>query len=125
YYDSQVALSTLNVSVYERDIKTAAAATQTEQADMGVETDDVEKARADAIKAIEESKGRVIESELKKHDAGELSATIGADISPEQAGPVIDRIKQLGKVARLEVHRKQTTPEGTTLVPDTRIEGGD
>ena len=62
YYDALVSLSTLNVSLTERDIRTAAAATENEQADLGVETDDVEKARADATKAIEDAGGRIVES---------------------------------------------------------------
>src|SRR5207248_1152286 len=125
YYDSQVALSTLSISAYEKDVKSAAAAKQSEQADVGIETEDVEKARADAIKAIDDAKGRIIESELKKFDAGQLAAKIVADVSPDNSGPVIDRIKQLGKVARLEINRKQTTVDGQSPLPSAKIERGD
>ena len=40
--------------------------------------------------------------------------TLVAEVSPDAAGPLVDRLKQLGKVARFEVQRRQTTPEGTT-----------
>ena len=70
YYNNLVSLSTLTITLIERDIKTPYATAQTEQVSMGVEAEDVEKARADAIKQIEEAKGRILESDLKKHEAG-------------------------------------------------------
>ena len=112
YYDGQVGLSTLAVTLSERDIQQAAASVETETADMGVETDDVERARDAAIKAIDDAHGRVVEAELKRLDAGQLAAGITADVPPETAGATIDRLKQLGRVARLEVHRQQTATNG-------------
>jgi hypothetical protein len=126
YYNNLVALSTLTVTLAERDVRAASLLSETEQVQMGVEAEDVEKARAAALKAIEEAKGRVIASDLKKHDAGQFAATITADISPEQAGPVIDRLKQLGRVARLEAQRQQKTAEGSgTPIPGARVERKD
>src|SRR5205823_4077553 len=66
YYDNLVSLSTLNITLYERDMRTPATAYETEQIDTGVEADDVEKARAAALKAIEDAKGRVIQSDLNR-----------------------------------------------------------
>lgn len=125
YYDSLVAQSTLNISLYERDIKTAATTKEQENVDMGVEAEDVETARANAIKAIDNAKGRIVESELKKLDAGELAAKIVAEISPDASGPAIDRLKQLGKVARLEITRAQTTANGQPPLPGTKLERGE
>jgi len=125
YYDNLIALSTLSVTLYERDIRTAAAATESERIDAGVETEDVEAARAQALRAIDEAKGRVVQSDLKRHDAGQLAATVVAEVPPDAAGPLLDRLKQLGKVARLDVERKQTTPDGATLVPGARVERRD
>jgi glycine cleavage system regulatory protein len=113
YYNNLVSLSTLNVTLTERDIRAAALLSETEQVNMGVEAEDVEKARASAIKAIEEAKGRIVESDLKKLEAGQFAARITADVPPDAAGPLIDRMRQVGTVARLEISRKQTTPEGT------------
>ena len=124
YYNNLVSLSTLNITLTERDIKSSALASQTENVQMGIETEDVEKSRADAIKAIDEAKGRIIESNLKKHDAGQLAATIVADVSPDAAGPVIDRLKQLGRVARLDIERRQSAP-GEIAPAITRVERKD
>lgn len=127
YYDNLVSLSTLTITLYERDIKTPATAYETETMDAGVEADDVEKARADALKAIEEAKGRVIQSDLKRYDAGQFGATIVAEVPPDQAGQLLDRLKQLGKMARLDVQRKQTSDANAQTAPlrvekrDTRL----
>ena len=116
YYNAQVALSTLTITLSERDIQTPATAVETETADVGIEADDVEKARASALKAVDDVKGRVIEAELKRYDAGQLACRLVADVPPESAAAVIDQLKLLGKVARLEVHRQQTSKDGTTPV---------
>src|SRR5258706_7786598 len=113
YYNNLVSLSTLNVTLFERDIKTPTAAFETESVNAGIETEDVEKARTDALKAIDDAKGRVIESNLKKLDAGQLAATIVAEVSPEAAGPLTDRLNQLGRVVRMEAERKQPTQAAT------------
>jgi glycine cleavage system regulatory protein len=123
YYDNLVSLTTLTITAFERDIRTAALSKETETVDAGIETEDVESARAAALKAIEEAKGRVIQSDLKRHDAGQFSAQVVAEVSPDAAGPLVDRLRQLGRVARFEVQRKQTTPEGTTQpAPGARLE---
>ena len=41
-------------------------------------------------------------------------------------GPVVDRLKQLGRVARLEVQRRQSTAEGSGApIPGGRVERKD
>ena len=119
YYAAQVGLSTLAVSISERDIQQAAAAVVTETADVGVETDDVERARDAATKAIDDGRGRIVEAELKRLDAGQLAARIVADVPPEAAGGTIDRLKQLGRVARLEVRRQQSQSNEATAAVRT------
>lgn len=125
YYNNLVSLSTLSITASERDIRQAAMTAQSETVSMGMESEDVEKSRADALKAIEDAKGRIIESNLKKYDAGQVAATVVAEVSPDAAGPLIDRLRQLGKVARLDIDRKQTTAEGRPPVPGARVEKKD
>jgi hypothetical protein len=126
YMGSQVALSTLSVSLMERDIRTPFAAVEAEQISAGIEAEDVERARAEALKLIDDAKGRVIESELKKLDAGQLAATLVAEVSPDATGALGDHLKQLGRVARWEATRKQTTEGGSgspmQLPPNTKLE---
>ncbi len=125
YFNNLISMSTLSITLYERDIKTLAAVVETQTADVGVEAVDVEKARNDALKSIEDAKGRVLEAELKRFDGGQLAARIVADVPSDSAGPVIDRLKQIGRVARLEVHRQQTASEGgeeTTAAGPLKVE---
>ncbi|MBI2930456.1 MAG: hypothetical protein HYY16_02295 [Planctomycetes bacterium] len=61
-----------------------------------------------AIAAIVEAKGRVTKSDLKKHDAGQFGAVINCEVASEASGPLQDRLKQLGKVSRLDIARQQT-----------------
>ncbi len=124
YYNNLVSMATLTINAYEKDIKTPASATQTEEINTGLETDDVEHARAEAIKAVDDAKGRIIESELKQLEAGQLAAKVVAEVAPDQAGPIVDRLRQLGKIARLDIQRKQTDSpaQGTGSLGIKKIE---
>ena len=113
YYNSLISLSTLSVTLWEKDIKTPTYAAETEQRNIGIEAEDVEKAYAGAQTAIAEAKGRIVESELKKYEAGQLAAKLVCEVNPDNAGPLTDRLKQIGKMARLDIERKQTTQGGT------------
>ena len=57
-------------------------------------------------------KGRIVEAQLTRFDAGQLAARLLVDVPPESAGVLIDQLKQLGKVARLDIHRQQTNTNG-------------
>ncbi len=116
YYNAQVAMSTLTITLSEKDIQNPAAAVETQTADMGIESTDVESARTAAMKSIDEVKGRIISAELKRFDAGQLAAKLVADVPPESAGAVIDQLKLIGKVARLEIQRQQNTTDGSAAV---------
>src|SRR5436190_255630 len=113
YFDNQVALSTLTITLAEKEIRSPFALIETERVQMGVEVEDVIKAQQAALKAIEDAKGRVTKSELKQHAADQLSATINFEVAPEKAGAMRDRIEQLGRRTRLDVDRLQETEGGS------------
>jgi hypothetical protein len=113
YLDNQVSLSTLVVSLYEKDIRTPASATEAEQVQMSLETDAVDDAYNKALEAIRGAKGRITQSELKQYDAGQFGATVVAAIPPDAAEQVIARLRQLnGRIAHFARDRHQTTKEG-------------
>ena len=124
YYDNQVALSTLSITLYEKDIQAAAAASEMENVTMGVETEDVESKFSDAKDFIEkDAGGRIIKAELKKYDADQLAAQIVCEVPPEKADFLITRLKQLGKVAQLDRDRSEHTQDGqATVSPNMKIE---
>jgi hypothetical protein len=118
YYDNQISMSTLTVTLSEKEIRSPSAVTQTERVNLGLEVEDVEKAHKDALAAVAEAKGRVTKSELKQLAAGQYSATIHFEVTPDGSGPLRDRFKQLGNVARLDIDRVQETEGGIGKVAE-------
>ena len=83
----------------------------------------MDKAYQQVLTAIVEAKGRVMKSELKQLSAGQFNATLNFEVTPEAAGPIRDRLRQLGRVARLEIDRVQQA-DGT-LPSDAKLSRGD
>lgn len=92
---------------------------------MGLEVEDVDKAREQALATVADAKGRVTKSELKQHAAGQYSAILQFEAAPESAGPLRDRLKQLGTLARLEIDRLQQTEGGDVPRQGTRLKRSD
>jgi hypothetical protein len=86
YYSNQVALSTLTITLYEKEILAPTAIVITEHVRMRLEVDDVAKAHKAVMDAIEDAKinGRITKSELKQHVAGQLQSIIHAEIPPSK-----------------------------------------
>ncbi|HLY09446.1 MAG TPA: DUF4349 domain-containing protein [Planctomycetota bacterium] len=121
YYDSQISLSSLTVTLSEKEIRSASAVTETERVDTGIEVEDVEKAYKAALAAVAEAKGRVTKSDLKQLAAGQYSAQINFEVAPDAAGPLRDRLKQLGTVARLDITRVQETEGGIRVLEALKV----
>lgn len=114
YDDNLVSLSTLSITLIEKDIKNAAYVSETEQVTMALETANVESAYDKAKEAIAAAKGRIVQSDLQQHDAGQFSGTIMAALPPDAADGVIARLRQLdGRVANFQRQRAQKSQEGT------------
>ncbi|MCE9564784.1 MAG: DUF4349 domain-containing protein [Planctomycetes bacterium] len=124
YYANLAALSTLVITLTEKEIRAAATLTENERVQAGVEVDDVDKTYQEILKAILEAKGHIIKSEVKQLTAGQFSATLNFEVPPDAAGPMRDRLKQLGRIARLEIDRVQN-PEGGTLPTNAKLTRGD
>ncbi|CAN5646507.1 hypothetical protein BH11PLA2_BH11PLA2_53270 [soil metagenome] len=123
YFGSLVSLSTLTINLAEREIRTAAGLTECERIDAGVEVEDVDAAYRELLKAITAAKGRVSKAELKQQNAGQFSATLHFEVSPDAAGPMRDRLKQLGRLARLKIDQVQTA-DGGPVPADVKIKRG-
>ncbi len=125
YLANQVGLSTLTITLAEKEIRVAAGLVESERVSAGIEVEDVEKARDEALKAVADAKGRVSRSELKQHAAGQFNAQLQFEVAPESAGPLRDRLRQLGTVVRFEIDRVQRA-EGTGEAPrDGKVKKGD
>jgi hypothetical protein len=113
YYANQVALSTLTITLFEKEIQAPFGIVETERVQMGLEVEEVDQAMQAAQKAVREVKGRITRSEMKQHSAGQFSAILNFEVTPDAAGPMRDRLRQLGTVARLDIDRVEQTEGGT------------
>jgi len=119
YYNNLVSLSTLTVTLAERDIQTPAFASETETVNLSLETEKVEEDYQKVRDAIDQAKGRITASELKQFDAGQYRATISAQLPPDKAEPFLARVRQLdGRLAHFERQRAQSTSNGNTTRTD-------
>ena len=112
YYSNQVALSTLTLTLSEKEILAPSAIVVTETVRMRLEVDDVTKAHQIAMRAVEEVKGRITRSELKQHAAGQLQSVLQADIPPAQKDAFRDKLNKLGIVSDHEENQSQRTEGG-------------
>lgn len=124
YYANLAALATLTVNLTEREIRAAAAVTENERVQAGVEVEDVDKAYQQTLLAVADAKGRVSKSELKQLSAGQFNASLQFEVPQEAGGPLRDRLRQLGRVARLEIDRVQKATGGTPPI-DAKVKRGD
>ena len=110
---TSAALATLTISLTEKEIRAAAAVTENERVQAGVEVEDVDKAYQQTLAVVAEVKGRVTKSEVKQLSAGQFNAAMQFEVPPDATGPMRDRLRQLGRVARLEIDRVQKAEGGT------------
>jgi hypothetical protein len=124
YYANLAALSTLTITLTEKELRAAVGVTENERVQAGVEVEDVDKTYQAVLKEIVDAKGRVTKSELKQLSAGQFNATLNFEVSPEAGGPIRDRLRQLGRVARLEIDRIQQA-DGPVVPKGAKITRGD
>jgi len=117
YYNNLVSLSTLTITLTEKEIRTPFGVIRTERVQISLEVEDVEKSHREALAAVAEAKGRVSKSELKQHAAGQFNAVLEFEVAPAASGPLRDRFKQLGTVAQLDVHTLEETEGGSGRAP--------
>jgi hypothetical protein len=124
YYANQAALSTLTIALAEKEVREATTISENERVQAGLEVEDVDKAYQQTLLAVAEAKGRVAKSELKQLSAGQFNASLQFEVPPDAAGPLRDRLRQLGRVARLEIDRVQQAVTGTPPT-DAKVKRGD
>ncbi|MBA4064041.1 MAG: hypothetical protein C0501_10075 [Isosphaera sp.] len=124
YFSNLASLSTLTITLTEKEIRAAAALTESERVQAGVEVEDVDKAYQEFTKAVADAKGRILKSEVRQLSAGQFNASLHFEVAPEASGILRDRLRQLGRVARLEIDRV-TQVVGGTLPTDAKTKRGD
>jgi anti-sigma factor RsiW len=125
FFANQVALGTLTITLFEKEIAAAYGVIEREQVQMGIEVEDVDQAYQAAQKAVREAKGRITRAELKQPSQGQFSAQLEFEVAPEAAGALRDRLKQLGTVARFDISRQEETEGGAGKPSDGKIKRSD
>jgi hypothetical protein len=120
YYGNQVALSTLTITLNEKEILAPTAIVVTERVSMRLEVEDVAKAHQIAMTAVEEVKGRITKSELKQHSAGQLQSILHADIPPAKKDTFRDKLKKLGILSDHQENQQQHTEGGVGKGPELK-----
>lgn len=121
YLSNQVALSTLTISLTEREIRAAAGITESSTMSLGLEVEEVDKAQQATHAAVLEAKGRILRSELKQNGPGMFEATIKFQVPPEQVATVREKLVKLGTITRQDVGRKYEAEGGTERIPNTKV----
>ena len=121
YLNNQIGLSTLTISLTEREIRAAAGITETSSMSLGLEVEDVDKSQQQAHAAITEAKGRILRSELKQNGPGMFEAVIKFQVPPEQVAALREKLVKLGTIMRQDVGRKYAAEGGTERIGNTKV----
>src|SRR5947199_2563574 len=92
YWDSQVQLATVTISLAEKDMEEPAAFLIEERAQLALYAPDVEKIYND-VKALASQKVQITNAQLNRDYSGRVSATMTVLIVPEESDSVISRVK--------------------------------
>lgn len=125
YLSNLVSLSTLTITLYEKEIRAAYAIAETEHIRMNLEVEDVEKAQQQALTSITAAKGRITKAEMKQQSAGQYSAVIDFDVAAEGANALRDQLKKLGEVTVLDIDRLRKAEGGSNPPQDVKVERRD
>jgi len=114
YWDSQVQLATVTISLAEKDMEEPAAFLLKERAQLALYTPDVEKIYND-IKAFASSKVQITNAQLNRDYSGQVSATMSMLIVPEESDAVIGRVKGLGRVENFQMQTQRIAQGGSGM----------
>ena len=114
YWDSQVQLATVTISLAEKDMEEPAAFLLKERAQLSLYTPDVEKIYND-IKAFASSKVQITNAQLNRDYSGQVSATMRMLIVPEESDAVIGRVKGLGRVENFQMQTQRIAQGGSGM----------
>jgi hypothetical protein len=116
YWDSQVQLATVTISLAEKDMEEPAAFLIKEHAQLSLYAPDVEKTYND-IKDLAAAGGRVqiTNAQLNRDSSGRVSAQINLLIAPEESETLISRAKGLGRVENFQTQTERVAQGGSGM----------
>jgi hypothetical protein len=119
YWDSQVQLATVTVSLAEKDMEEPAAFLIKERAQLALYAPDVEKIYND-IKTLASSKVQITNAQLNRDYSGRVSATMSMLIEPDESDLVIAKVKALGRVENFQTQTERIAQGGKGMSENAR-----
>src|SRR6266481_1809356 len=111
YWDSQVQLATVTISLAEKDMEEPAAFLLKERSQLALYAPDVERIYND-IKALASPKVQITNAQLNRDYSGRVSATMSILIAPEESDAVIGRVKSFGRVENFQTQNERIAQGG-------------
>jgi hypothetical protein len=115
YWDSQVQLATVTISLAEKDMEEPAAFLLKERAQLALYAPDVEKIYND-IKALASPRVQITNAQLNRDYSGRVSAQVSVLIAPEESDAVIGRVKSFGRVENFQTQTERIAQDGSPAV---------
>ena len=114
YWDSQVQLATVTISLAEKDMEEPAGFLLKERAQLALYAPDVEKIYND-VKALASQKVQITNAQLNRDYSGRISAQMSVLIAPEESEAVIARTKGFGRVENFQTQTERIAQGGTGM----------
>src|SRR5262249_20850957 len=119
YWDSQVQLATVTISLAEKEMEEPAAFLLKERAQLALYTPDVEKIYND-VKALASPKVQITNAQLNRDYSGRVSAQLSMLIVPEESDAVITKVKSLGRVENFQTQTQRIAQGGSGISENAR-----
>ncbi|HXX92268.1 MAG TPA: DUF4349 domain-containing protein, partial [Planctomycetota bacterium] len=117
YYDSQVSLSTITLTISEKDLGQPFEYVQTLQSSIGLTAPDADDVYAKAQKEILDAGGQVVDSKMNRQNDGSATATVRARVDAEKFPALRAGLKRLGRVTDDTVTQQRTARGGAEGAP--------
>ena len=114
YWDSQVQLATVTISLAEKDMEEPAAFLVKERVQLALYASDVEKVYND-IKGLTSPKVQITNAQLDRDYSGRVSARVSMLIAPEASDAVIGKVKGTGRVENFQVQTERIAQGGSGM----------
>jgi glycine cleavage system regulatory protein len=117
YYDSQVAMSTLTLTISEKDLGQPFEYVQTLHSNIALTAHDADDAYAKAQKEIVDAGGQVVDSRMNRQNDGSATGTIRGRVDAEKFPALREALKRLGRVTNDTVNQQKTARGGFEGAP--------
>ena len=121
FMDSQVAFSTVTITLAEKNMNIPAAFLLKERAQLSLYATEVEKTYND-IKALASPKVQITNAQIDRDNTGRVSARLSLLLAPDESEAVINKIKEMARVENFQVTTERVSQGGNGLGETAKTE---